>query len=66
MWDGSGSWVGATARDVARAVRRGDATATQVVADHLDYIGAHDDALHAFRLVRGGAAIAEAEAVDEQ
>jgi amidase len=66
MWDGSGSWVGATARDIARAVRRGDATATQVVADHLDYIGAHDDALHAFRLVRGGAAIAEAEAVDEQ
>src|SRR2546430_16149133 len=66
MWDGSGSWVGATAREIARAVRRGDATATQVVADHLDYIGAHDAALNAFRLVRGGTAIAEAEAVDEQ
>src|SRR2546423_6745979 len=66
MWDGSGSWVGATARDIARAVRRGDATATQVVADHLDYRGAHADAWHAFGLARGGAAIAEAEAVDEQ
>src|SRR3989440_617928 len=66
MWDGSGSWVGATAREIARAVRRGDATATQVVADHLDCIGAHDAALNAFRLVRGGTAIAEAEAVDEQ
>src|SRR5256885_10832184 len=66
MWDGSGSWVGATAREIARAVRRGDATATRVVADRLDYSGAQDGALHAFRLVRGGAAIAEAEAVDEQ
>ena len=29
------TWVGATAKQIARAVRRGDATATQVVADHL-------------------------------
>ena len=66
MWDGSGSWVGATAKDIARAVRRGDTSATQVVADHLDYIAAHDSTLGAFRLIRAAAAITEAEAVDEQ
>ncbi len=66
MWDGSGSWVGATARDIARAVRRGDTSAIQVVADHLDYIQANDAVLNAVRLVRAAAAITEAEAVDEQ
>src|SRR5436190_23034651 len=66
MWDTSNTWVGATARDIARAVRRGDASATQVVADHLDYIQAQDEALGAFRTVRAAAAITEAEAVDEQ
>jgi amidase len=66
MWDTSKTWVGATARDIARAVRRGDASATQVVADHLDYIQAQDAALGAFRIVRAAAAITEAEAVDEQ
>ena len=66
MWDGSGGWVGATAKDIARAVRRGDASATQVVADHLDYIAEHEPTLGAFRLVRAAAAAAEAEAVDEQ
>src|SRR5947207_2342555 len=66
MWDKSNTWVGSTARDIARAVRRGDASATQVVADHLDYIQAHDEALNAFRTVRAAAAITEAEAVDEQ
>jgi amidase len=66
MWDGTGGWVGATAKDIARAVRRGDAPATQVVADHLDYIAAHANTLNAFRLVRAAAAVTEAEAVDEQ
>ena len=66
MWDGSGSWIGGTARDIARAVRRGDTSATQVVADHLDYIQANDAVLNAFRVVRAAAAITEAEAVDEQ
>lgn len=66
MWDGTGGWVGATAKDIARAVRRGDASATQVVADHLDYVAAHEHTLNAFRLVRAAAAVAEAEAVDEQ
>lgn len=60
------TWVGATAKQIARAVRRGDASATQVVADHLDHIAACDARLNAFRVVRGGAAIAEAEQVDEQ
>ncbi len=66
MLDEPSTWVGATARDIARAVRRGDATATQVVADHLDYIQAQDATLNAFRVVRAAAAITEAEAVDEQ
>jgi amidase len=60
-----GGWVGATAKDMSRAVRRGDASATQVLADHLDYIHAHDSLLNAFRLIRPEA-VAEAEAVDEQ
>src|SRR2546421_496030 len=66
MLDEPSTWVGATARDIARAVRRGDASATQVVADHLDYMQAQDSTLNAFRVVRAAAAITEAEAVDEQ
>ncbi|MFK3981056.1 amidase [Micromonospora sp. NPDC050397] len=60
------TWVGATAKQIARAVRRGDASATQVVADHLDHIARSDGELAAFRAVRGGEAIVEAEKVDEQ
>jgi amidase len=60
------TWVGATAKQIARAVRRGDATATQVVADHLEQIAIADPELGAFRVVRGGEAITEAEKVDEQ
>ncbi len=60
------SWVGASARDIARAVRRGDVAATQVVADHLDHIRAHDAELGAFRVVREAEAPAEAEQVDQQ
>ena len=62
----SKTWVGATAKQMARAVRRGDATATQVVADHLDHIAVGDPVVSAFRVVRGGEAIVEAEKVDEQ
>ena len=47
-------------------MRRGDASATQVVADHLDHIARPTPTLGAFRAVRGGEAIAEAEKVDEQ
>ncbi|MFU8849620.1 amidase [Micromonospora sp. SL1-18] len=60
------TWVGATAKQIARGVRRGDVSATQVVADHLDHIAHADVELAAFRTVRGGAAITEAEKVDEQ
>jgi amidase len=61
-----GSWIGASARQIARAVRRGDTSATAVVADHLDYINAYDRIMHAFREVRAAEALYEAEAVDEQ
>lgn len=60
------TWVGATAKQISRAVRRGDTTATQVVADHLEQIAISDPSLAAFRVVRGGEAITEAEKVDEQ
>jgi amidase len=60
------SWVGAPATQIARAVRRGDATATEVVAEHLDHIRAHDGVVRAFRLVRAGEALAEAEIIEEQ
>jgi amidase len=60
------TWVGATAKQIARAVRRGDATATQVVADHLEQIAITDPMLNAFRVIRAGEAIVEAEQVDEQ
>src|SRR5258706_9178301 len=65
MWGGPGGWVGATAKETSRAVRRGDTSATQVLADHLDYIRAHNDVVNALRLIRPEA-VAEAEAVDEQ
>jgi amidase len=58
--------VGATAKQIARAVRRGDTSATQVVADHLEQIAISDPELHAFRVVRGGEAMTEAEKVDDQ
>jgi amidase len=60
------SLVGATAKQIARAVRRGDTSATQVVADHLEQIAISDPELHAFRVVRGGEAMTEAEKVDDQ
>lgn len=65
MSDAPSSWVGATAKQIARAVRRGDTSATQVVADHLEHIEAADHLVNAFREVRAGAAIVEAEQVDE-
>jgi amidase len=60
------SWVGATGWQIAHGVRRGDATAAQVVADHLDHARVADRILGALRHLRAGAAIAEAEQVDEQ
>ncbi|MFG2038321.1 amidase [Dactylosporangium sp. NPDC048998] len=66
MLQRSTTWVGATAREIARAVRRGDTSATAVVADHLDSIRAYDRIVGAFREVRAAEAIAEAETVDDQ
>ncbi|WP_239165500.1 amidase [Catellatospora citrea] len=60
------TWVGATAKQIARAVRRGDTSATQVVADHLDYLTHTDPVVAAFRTVRAAEAAAEAEKVDDQ
>lgn len=59
------SWVGASAKEIARAVRRGDVSATQVVADHLDHIREHDR-VSAFRALRPAEAAGEAEQVDQQ
>jgi amidase len=60
------TWVGATAKQIARAVRRGDASATQVIADHLEYLSRTDPVVAAFRVVRDAEAAAEAEKVDDQ
>jgi amidase len=60
------TWVGVPAARIARAVRRGDATATWVAVDHLDYAARVDGQLRAMSVVRDGTAIAEAELVDDQ
>jgi amidase len=59
-------WVGATAKEIARAVRRGDTSAAQVVSEHLAHIAARGDVVNAFRVLRTTAALAEADAVDAQ
>ncbi|HEX6870010.1 MAG TPA: amidase family protein [Micromonosporaceae bacterium] len=61
----SGSWVGASAVQLARAVQRGDATATEVVADHLDHARVADRVVDALRVLRDSEAIAEAEQVEQ-
>ena len=55
--------IGATAKEIARAVRRGDVSATQVVADHLDHIHRHERELGAFRVIRDGEAVADTNSV---
>ncbi len=60
------TWVGATAKEIARGVRRGDTSATQVITDHLEYINELDSKIGAFRIVRAGEAAAEAEKVDDE
>ncbi len=61
----NGTWVGASAAQIARAVQRGDASATRVLIDHLEYARSADRVLDAIRVLRDGAALAEAEQVDE-
>ncbi|HEX6683197.1 MAG TPA: amidase [Candidatus Limnocylindrales bacterium] len=60
------TWVGTTAKQIARAVRRGDTSATQVVADHLDHLRRTNPVVAAFRVVRAAEAASEAEKVDEE
>jgi amidase len=65
MLDRPAAWMGSSAHQIAHAVRRGDTSATAVVADHLDQIRSYDKILGAFREVRAAAAVTEAEIVDE-
>ncbi|WP_066361237.1 amidase [Herbidospora mongoliensis] len=57
------SWAGRTAVEIADAVRAGEATAEQVVADHLEAVAARDGAIGAFRTVLADSAMAEAKAL---
>jgi len=57
-------WTGQTATQIAAAVRAGEVTAAEVVAEHLAHIADHEAELGAFVRVRAGAAVAEAAAVD--
>lgn len=58
-------WVGATATGIAKAVRRGDASAGEVVDEHLRHLPSADERLHAFREVRTVPALGEAGIVDD-
>ncbi|GHH17736.1 amidase [Streptomyces lanatus] len=57
------SWVGRTAAEIAAAVREKRATPREVVAEHLARIERLDGRVGAFRVVRGEAALAEADEV---
>jgi amidase len=59
------SWTRATARQISRAVRRGDATAVAVQAEHIAEGEATAAVSGAFTTVRGRTALAEAAIVDE-
>ncbi len=56
--------TGVPALEIARQVRGGKASATQVVREHLDRIAALDGKLGAFQVVRADCALAEAAALD--
>ncbi|MDL5205142.1 amidase family protein [Streptomyces sp. ALI-76-A] len=57
------SWVGRTAVEIAAAVREKRVTPREVVAAHLARIERLDGRIGAFRTVRAGAALAEADEV---
>ena len=59
-------WVGRTAVEIAAAVRAGDTTAREVVAEHLDRIGGLNAELGAFVRIRPAAALREAAEVDRR
>ncbi|MGC0328257.1 amidase [Streptomyces sp. SAI-170] len=57
------SWVGRTAVEIAAAVREKRVTPREVVAEHLARIERLDGRIGAFRVVRAGAALVEADEV---
>ncbi|MHB9855106.1 amidase [Streptomyces krungchingensis] len=57
------TWVGRTAAEIAAAVREKRVTPREVVAEHLARIERLDGGIGAFRTVRAGSALAEAEAL---
>ncbi|MDQ1656362.1 MAG: amidase [Cryptosporangiaceae bacterium] len=59
-------YLGRTAAEIARAVRAGEATAREVVGEHLGHIAATDPRIGAFRSVRRDQALAEATALDSR
>ncbi len=59
-----GNFLGRSAGEIARSVRTGQASAREVVAEHLAQIERVDPSIGAFRAVRVEQALAEAEAVD--
>lgn len=56
-------WTGRTAAEIAAAVREKRVTPREVVAEHLERIERLDGRVGAFRTVRAGAALAEADEV---
>ncbi|WP_035803153.1 amidase [Kitasatospora mediocidica] len=60
------SWVGRSAVEIAAAVRAGEVTAREVVAEHLTRIADVDGRVGAFRTVWPARALAEAEALDRR
>lgn len=59
------TWVGATGVQIARAVRRGDTSAGEVVDEHLAHIERTDRDIGAFRVLRRVEALAEAAAIED-
>lgn len=57
-------WAGRSATEIAAAVRSGEVTAAQVVADHLDRIATLNAELGVFVRIRAAQAASEAAAVD--
>jgi amidase len=57
-------WVGQSVSAIAEAVRSGEVSAREVVAEHIARIERLDERLNAFVRVRDKAALAEAEAID--
>ncbi|SHN34848.1 amidase [Cryptosporangium aurantiacum] len=58
--------IGATAVEIAAAVREGRTTAREVITAHLAHIDRVDPRYGAFRRVRAAEALAEADAIDQQ